>query len=77
MDSWVLLVVVVVVVVKRGSGPVSGIGSTRSFLGCIWVVFVCMSAVLAISCKQKHWKRKVDISSEGKNCQHLHFKFSR
>ena len=35
MDSWVLVVVVVVVVVvvKRGSGPVSGIGSTRSFFG--------------------------------------------
>ena len=34
MDSWVLLVVVVVVVVaKRRSGPVSGIGSTRSFFG--------------------------------------------
>ena len=35
MDSWVLLVVVVVivVVVKRGSGPVSGIESTRSFFG--------------------------------------------
>ena len=37
MDSWVLLVVVVVVVVfvvvRRGSGPVSGIGTTRSFFG--------------------------------------------
>ena len=39
MDSWVLVVlvvlvvVVVVVVVKRGSGPVSGIGTTRSFFG--------------------------------------------
>ena len=34
MDSWVLLVVVVVfVVVKRGSGPVSGMGTTRSFFG--------------------------------------------
>ena len=35
MDSWVLVVVVVVivVVVKRGSGPVSGIGSTRNFFG--------------------------------------------
>ena len=33
MDSWVLVVVVVVVVVKRGSGPESGIGSTRSFFG--------------------------------------------
>ena len=45
MDSWVLVVVVVVVVVvvKRGSGPVSGIGSTRSFfgvhLGCFCVYF--------------------------------------
>ena len=45
MDSWVLLVVVVVivVVVKRGSGPVSGIGTTRSFfgvhLGCFGVYF--------------------------------------
>ena len=51
MDSWVL-VVVVVIVVERGSGPESGIGSTRTFLGCIWVVFVCISAVLAISCKK-------------------------
>ena len=36
MDSWVLLVVVVVVVVvvvKRGSGPESGIGSTKSVVG--------------------------------------------
>ena len=35
MNSWVLLVVVVVVVVvvNRGSGPVSGIGTTRSFFG--------------------------------------------
>ena len=34
MDSWVLVVVVVVVVVvKRGSGPVSGIGSTRGVFG--------------------------------------------
>ena len=38
VNSWVLLVVVVVVVVvvavvKRGSGPESGIGSTRSFFG--------------------------------------------
>ena len=42
MDSWVL-VVVVVVVVKRGSGLVSGIGTTRSFfgvhLGCVCVYF--------------------------------------
>ena len=43
MDSWVLLVVVavvvvVVVVVKRGSGPESGIGSTRSFF---WVHLGC------------------------------------
>ena len=41
MDSWVL--VVVVVVVKRGSGPESGIGSTRSFfglhLGCFCMYF--------------------------------------
>ena len=54
MDSWVLVVVAVVVVVKKGSGPVSGIGSTRTFLGCIWVVFVCISAVLAISCKKNN-----------------------
>ena len=33
VDYWVLVVVVVVVVVRRGSGPVSGIGSTRSFFG--------------------------------------------
>ena len=33
MDSWVLVVVVVVVVVKRGSGPVSGIGTTSIFFG--------------------------------------------
>ena len=49
MNSWVLLVVVVVVVVvvavvvKRGSGPVNGIGSTRTFfgvhLGCFCVYF--------------------------------------
>ena len=40
MDSWVLLVVVVVVfvVVKRESGPVSGLGCTRSFSG----VHLCM-----------------------------------
>ena len=31
VDSWVL--VVVVVVVKKGSGPESGIWSTRSFFG--------------------------------------------
>ena len=44
VDSWVLLVVVVVVVVNRGSGPVSGIGSTRSFFevhwGCFCVYFI-------------------------------------
>ena len=41
--DWVLVVVVVVVVVKGGSGPESGIGSTRSFfgvhLGCFCVYF--------------------------------------
>ena len=52
MDSWVLLVVVVVVV-KRGSGPVSGIGNTRSFFGVHLGFFVCISAVLATSCKNK------------------------
>ena len=43
MDFWVLVVVVVVVVVKRGSGPVSGIGSTTSLfgvhLGCFCLYF--------------------------------------
>ena len=46
MNSWVLLVVVVVVVVvvvNKVSGPVSGIGSTRSIfgvhLGCFCVYF--------------------------------------
>ena len=53
MDSWVLVVVVVVVVVvKRGSGPESGIGSTRSFFGVHLDCFVCISAVPAISCKK-------------------------
>ena len=50
MDSWVLLVVVVVVV-ERGSGPVSGFGYTRSFSGVHLCCFVCISPVLAISCK--------------------------
>ena len=38
VDSWVL-VVIVVVVVKRGSGPESGTGSTRSFFGVHLVCF--------------------------------------
>ena len=51
MDSWVLLVVVVVVVVvNRVSGPVSGIGSTRSFfgvhLGCFCVYFSSSSNIV-------------------------------
>ena len=48
MDSWVLVVVVVVVVVvvKRGSGPESGIGSTRSLSGvhlCCFCVYFSSS----------------------------------
>ena len=52
MDSWVLLVVVVVVVVvvKRGSGLVSGIGTTRSFswvhLGCFCVYFSSLGNIV-------------------------------
>ncbi len=48
---WVLLVVVVVVVVERRSGPVSGFGCTRTFFGVHWVVLVCISTVLALSCQ--------------------------
>ena len=28
------------------------LGVPEAFLGCVWVVFVCISAVLAISCKK-------------------------
>ena len=52
MDYRVLVVVVVVVVVVRtGSGPVSGIGNTRSLFG-VHLSCFCVSAVLAISCKK-------------------------
>ncbi len=59
MDSWILVVVVVVVVVvKRGSGPESGIGSTRSFfvvhLGCFCVYFSSSGNIVY----NKHYKRK-------------------
>ena len=50
MDSWVLVVVVVVVVVRRGSGPESGIGTTRSFsgvhLGCFCVYFSSLGNIV-------------------------------
>ena len=61
MDSWVLLVVVVVVVVvvKRGSGPVSGFGCTRTFvgvhLGCFCAYFNSSGNIVST----KHYKRKV------------------
>ena len=60
MDSWVLaVVVVVVVVVKRGSGPESGIGSTRSFfgvhLGCFCVYFNSSGNIVS----KKPYQRKV------------------
>jgi hypothetical protein len=29
-------------------------GAPEAFLGCSWVVFVCISAVLAISCKKNN-----------------------
>ena len=48
----VVVVVVVVVVVERGSGPLSGFGCTRSFSGVHLCCFVCISTVLAISCKK-------------------------
>ena len=53
---FVVVVVVVVVVAlvefERGSGPVSGFGCTRSFSGVHLCCFVCISKVLAISCKK-------------------------
>ena len=53
MNSWVLLVVVVVVVVvNRVSGPVSGIGSTRSIFWGAFGLFLCVF--------QQFWQSRVN-----------------
>ena len=49
--TFVVVVVVVLVEFERWSGHVNGFECTRSILGFYCISFVCLTAVLAGSCK--------------------------